>query len=194
MAGLNCEIKWETRLCEVNGELGYFHCWEHWANVIGASALRGGHPGGQVGQIYGIVEFPERIARLEQMLNKAIEGADDIVFDENDKPLIFERKDVPKEIGQLRPVGVIDISRELELIKKYEEKTMSGAWHPCRYVDLKLEHDGSWVDGRWYEWEDIHGNREVARMKLDAIDHFYPQAKVIKEEDVCRYRELEENT
>ena len=63
-----------------------------------------------------------RIARLEQMLNKAIEGADDIVFDENDKPLIFERKDVPKEIGQLRPVGVIDISRELELIKKYEEK------------------------------------------------------------------------
>lgn len=135
-----------------------------------------------------------RIARLEQMLNKAIEGADDIVFDENDKPLIFERKDVPKEIGQLRPVGVIDISRELELIKKYEEKTMSGAWHPCRYVDLKLEHDGSWVDGRWYEWEDIHGNREVARMKLDAIDHFYPQAKVIKEEDVCRYRELKENT
>lgn len=135
-----------------------------------------------------------RIARLEQMLNKAIEGADDIVFDENDKPLIFERKDVPKEIGQLRPVGVIDISRELELIKKYEEKTMSGAWHPCRYVNLKLEHDGSWVDGRWYEWEDIHGNREVARMKLDAIDHFYPQAKVIKEEDVCRYRELEENT
>lgn len=135
-----------------------------------------------------------RIARLEQMLNKAIEGADDIVFDENDKPLIFERKDVPKEIGQLRPVGVIDISRELELIKKYEEKTMSGAWHLCRYVDLKLEHDGSWVDGRWYEWEDIHGNREVARMKLDAIDHFYPHTKIIKEEDVCRYRELEENT
>ena len=37
-------------------------------------------------------------------------------------------------------------------------------------------------------------------MKLDAIDHFYPYAKIIKEEyakiikeeDVCRYRELEE--
>lgn len=62
-----------------------------------------------------------RIARLEQMLNKAIEGADDIVFDENGEPLIFEREDAPKEIGQLRPVGKIDISRELELIKKYEE-------------------------------------------------------------------------
>ena len=66
------------------------------------------------------------------------------------------------------------------------------AWHPCQYVDCKLEHDGSWVDGKWYEWEDVRGNREVARMKLDAIDHFYPHAKIIKEEDVCRYRELEE--
>lgn len=28
-------------------------------------------------------------------------------------------------------------------------------------------------------------------MKLDAIDHFYPYAKIIKE-DICRYRELEE--
>lgn len=45
MAGLNCEIRWETRLCEVDGELGYFHCWEHWSNVIDASPLRGGHPG-----------------------------------------------------------------------------------------------------------------------------------------------------
>ena len=36
MAGLNCGTKWETRLCEVNGELGY---------VIDASPLRGGHPG-----------------------------------------------------------------------------------------------------------------------------------------------------
>lgn len=33
MAGFNCEIKWATRLCEVDGKLGYFHCWEHWANV-----------------------------------------------------------------------------------------------------------------------------------------------------------------
>lgn len=59
-----------------------------------------------------------------------------------------------------------------------------------------LEHGssiyGSWIDGRWYEWEDIHGNREIARMKLDVIDHFYPQTKIIKEEDVCRYREIEE--
>lgn len=65
MAGFNCEIEWATRLCEVNGKLGYFHYWEHWANVVGASALHGGHPGGQVGQVYGIVEFPEGVQRVD---------------------------------------------------------------------------------------------------------------------------------
>lgn len=65
-------------------------------------------------------------------------------------------------------------------------------WHPCRYIDCTLEHDGSWVDGKWYEWEDIYGNREVARMKLDAMDHFYPNTKIIKEENVRRYREIME--
>lgn len=39
MAGLSMDIKLETRLCEVNGEFGYFHCWEHWSNVIDASPL-----------------------------------------------------------------------------------------------------------------------------------------------------------
>lgn len=65
MAGLNCEIRWETRLCEVDGELGYFHCWEHWSNVIDASPLRGGHPGGQIGQVYGIVEFTDGVRRVD---------------------------------------------------------------------------------------------------------------------------------
>jgi hypothetical protein len=65
MAGFNCEIEWATRLCEVDGKLGYFHCWEHWANVVGASALRGGHLGGQIGQVYGIVEFPEGVQRVD---------------------------------------------------------------------------------------------------------------------------------
>lgn len=66
MAGLNCEIRWETRLCEVDGELGYFHCWEHWSNVIDASPLRGGgHPGGQIRQVYGIVEFKDGVRRID---------------------------------------------------------------------------------------------------------------------------------
>lgn len=65
MAGLNCEIKWETRLCEVNGELGYFHCWEHWSNAIDTSPLRGGHPGGQIGQVHGIIEFTDGVRRVD---------------------------------------------------------------------------------------------------------------------------------
>lgn len=69
---------------------------------------------------------------------------------------------------------------------------MNNERHPCRYIDCTLEHDGSWVDGKWYEWEDIYGNREVARMKLDAMDHFYPNTKIIKEENVRRYREIME--
>lgn len=65
-------------------------------------------------------------------------------------------------------------------------------WHPCSYAeyeDSSLHHDGSWVDGHWYEWLDKYGNREVARMKKDAIDHFYPKTGIITEKDVIAFRE-----
>lgn len=65
MSGLTCEIRHETRLCQVDGELGYFHTWEHWSNVVDASPLRGGHPGGQVGQAHGIVEFKDGVRRVD---------------------------------------------------------------------------------------------------------------------------------
>lgn len=58
-------VGWVTRLCEVKGEFGYFHTWESWANVVDASLLRGGHPAGQVGQVYGIVEFGDGVRRVE---------------------------------------------------------------------------------------------------------------------------------
>lgn len=61
MPGLNCEIGWKTRLCEVNGELGRFHIWEQWSNVVDASPLRGG----QIGQVYGIVEFKDGVRRVD---------------------------------------------------------------------------------------------------------------------------------
>lgn len=60
----------KTRLCEVKGEYGYFHTWEHWANVVDASPLRGGHPGGQVGQVYGIVEFKDGVRRVDPPMIK----------------------------------------------------------------------------------------------------------------------------
>ena len=59
------DINLPTRLCEVGGELGYFHLWEHWFNVVDASPLRGGHTAGQVGQVYGIVEFKDGVRRVD---------------------------------------------------------------------------------------------------------------------------------
>ena len=55
MAGLNCGTKWETRLCAVNGALGYFHCWEHWSNVLHENTLRGCPPGVRIGSFDGVV-------------------------------------------------------------------------------------------------------------------------------------------
>lgn len=55
-------VEFQTRLCEVKGELGYFHLWEQWSNVVGTSLLRGRHP---VGQVYGIVEFKDGVRRVD---------------------------------------------------------------------------------------------------------------------------------
>ena len=65
MAGLKMNVELPTRLCEVKGELGYFHLWEQWSNVVDASPLRGGHPAGQIGQVYGIVEFKDGVRRVD---------------------------------------------------------------------------------------------------------------------------------
>lgn len=56
---MDMTISFERRLCIVNGKMGYFHCWEHYANTVGESLLRGGAPGGQISFVQGIVEFPE---------------------------------------------------------------------------------------------------------------------------------------
>lgn len=45
--------------------LDNFHCWEQYSDVVDASPLRGGHPGGQVSQVFGIVEFKDGVRRVE---------------------------------------------------------------------------------------------------------------------------------
>ena len=69
MAGLagfnNIKICWETRLCKVDGELGYFHTWEQYSRSIGASPMVGGAPAGGFSCLYGIVEFEDRIQRVD---------------------------------------------------------------------------------------------------------------------------------
>lgn len=93
MAGLNCEVGWKTRLCEVNGELGYFHCWEHWSNVIGTSLLRGGHPGGQVGQVYGIVEFSGEVRRVDPSKIRFKDETNDVLRMMNEQCRSFNDKE-----------------------------------------------------------------------------------------------------
>lgn len=52
------------RPCEVTTEVkgektvhkGWFHCWEHYSEVVGESPLRGGHSAGQISFVLGIVE------------------------------------------------------------------------------------------------------------------------------------------
>lgn len=55
----------ELRSCTVNGRPGYFHCWEHYARVVDASPMIGGHPGGQISYILGIVEFSDCVKRVD---------------------------------------------------------------------------------------------------------------------------------
>ena len=63
-------------------------------------------------------------------------------------------------------------------------------WHECKYENLKLEHDGTWEDGKWYEWLTKDGKIINATMKDDAYDHFYPSVE-INEEDVIAFRECD---
>lgn len=59
------EICWHTRVCSVNGEYGDFHTWEQWSEPVGESPLVGGPPAGIISRVYGIVEFPGGIRRVD---------------------------------------------------------------------------------------------------------------------------------
>ena len=65
MAAMSMNIKWETRLCTVQGETGYFHTWEQYSEPVAGSILKGGAPAGVFSKIYGIVEFPGEVRRVD---------------------------------------------------------------------------------------------------------------------------------
>ena len=44
-------------------ELGHFHCWEQYSDVIPPSPLQRGPPGGQFSRMFAIVEFPDGSVR-----------------------------------------------------------------------------------------------------------------------------------
>ena len=50
-------LKYERRLCKVNNELGYFHCWEHFSKPVSAGLTIGSSPAGVISYVSGIVEI-----------------------------------------------------------------------------------------------------------------------------------------
>jgi len=62
---MNMTVEWNTRLCTVKGETGYFHTWEHYSKPLPASPLIGGEPAGLFSQIFGIVEFKDGVRRVD---------------------------------------------------------------------------------------------------------------------------------
>lgn len=65
MAKFEIPITQATRGCTVDGRPGYFHTWEQYSQVVPPSPLVGGHPGGMIAQVFGIVEFSDRVERVD---------------------------------------------------------------------------------------------------------------------------------
>lgn len=57
--------KFERRLCKVNNELGYFHCWEHFSKPVPAGLTIGSSPAGVISYVSGIVEFDDGVRRVD---------------------------------------------------------------------------------------------------------------------------------
>lgn len=58
-------VRKELRLCKVGEKIGYFHCWEQYGDIIFPGIMIGSHPGGQYSRTFGIVEFDDRIERID---------------------------------------------------------------------------------------------------------------------------------
>ena len=57
--------KCERRLCKVNNELGYFHCWEHYSNPVPAGLTIGSPPADVISYVSGIVEFEDGVRHVD---------------------------------------------------------------------------------------------------------------------------------
>lgn len=66
MAGFSdFKFSLKTRLCKVDNEIGLFHCWEQYSDVIPPGIMIGSHPGGQIARLNGIVEFEDGVRRVD---------------------------------------------------------------------------------------------------------------------------------
>lgn len=61
---MDITISWNGRLCKVRDEYGYFQTWEYYAEPIREELFIGGAPAGMFSRVYGIVEFKDRVERV----------------------------------------------------------------------------------------------------------------------------------
>lgn len=123
MALADIEIRMNTRLCKVKGELGIFHIWEQYS-------------AGNVSRVFGIVEFSDRVKRVDPT---------NIVFcDEQNEILKMDnglRNDTLKEketITKKEPETALCTPKEYIQIAS-ALKTL--AWHNKNYLDSCMCND-----------------------------------------------------
>lgn len=82
MAPLNhtITVEFERRLCKVDDRIGYFHCWEHYADVIAP-----GLTGGQYPLMFGVVEFKDGLERVDLSRIKFIDAGNAALYTLNQK-------------------------------------------------------------------------------------------------------------
>ena len=92
MAALNdITVKKELRLCKVSKELGYFHCWEQYSDVIAPGITVGSNSGGQYSRIFGIVEFNDRIERVDPSKIQFVDETNNFLYSEKKYLESFEK-------------------------------------------------------------------------------------------------------
>lgn len=64
----------------IDDKVGYFHCWEQYADIIAPGLIVGSHPGGQYARVFGIVEFGDGVERVDPSKIKFIDEGNAILY------------------------------------------------------------------------------------------------------------------
>lgn len=120
MASLDSTITFtrELRPCYVNGAKALFHRWAEYKHIVEPSALKGGHNGGEIAFIKGIVEYEG--GQIDEVSPREIHFYDDkinIYAFRPDKDAVF---DLRNEIDRLK----LRISHLLksDIIREFDAK------------------------------------------------------------------------
>lgn len=79
MADSTITIKPEYRPCKIDGKRALFHKWAEYSDIYAPSILKGGHSGGVLKYVVGIVEYedgttakvaPEKVVFVDSNVNR----------------------------------------------------------------------------------------------------------------------------